>query len=228
MKKKIIVVRPEEAALKKLGGVLWRSSFDVHRVSEAPEAAEACRRVEPHIVVVPVPIPGMLTEDLIAAVRGAGPPSRRATLVLLAEEEHVASLEDLSDPNLAVLDAAQRQERLQAEVLKLIDSAARVATRFLIRLQVHVGEGTLLRMCQTENISESGMLLRSEEAFPVGSEIEIEISVPGDEPPIRGRARIVRHTNPDVETISGVGVQFAEFAHDGHDRLRRLIASRGA
>jgi CheY-like chemotaxis protein len=224
MKKRIVVVRPEEAALKKLGGVLWRSSFEVHRVSEARQAAEVCAGVEPQIVVVPVPIPDMKTEDLIASITGAGPPSRQPTVVLLADKELLESLEELSHPKLAVLDASQRQERLQAEVLKLINAAARVATRFLIRLQVHVGKGTLLRMCQTENISESGMLLRSEESFPIGSEIAIEIAAPGDEPPIRGRAKIVRNTNPEVEKLRGIGVQFTDFADDGQDRLRGLLA----
>ncbi len=227
MKKRIVAVEPEESALKKLGGVLWRSSFEVHRVSEAREAAEVCGRVDPQIVVVPLPVPGMEIGDLMAALRDAGAPSRRPKVVLLANEEHLASVEDLSDPDLVVLDARQRQERLQAELLKLIDAAARVATRFLIRLQVHVGEGTLLRMCQTENISESGMLLRSEESFPVGSEIEVEITLPGDEPAIRGRAEIMRHTNPEAEKIRGVGARFTTFEGDGHARLKDLLNRGG-
>ena len=227
MKKRIVAVGSEDGALKRLAGVLWRSSFEVNRVPVAQDAAAVCSRVEPHLVVIGSPLPDLQIDELVSEIRGVLPASRHPAIVLLIDEPLPAELENFPDPRLVVLEAGLREERLQAEVLKLIAAAARVAQRLLLRLEVHLAEGKLLRMCQSENISDSGMLVRSDELFPVGTQLDFEISIPGREQPIQGQAEIMRHTVADVEKVRGLGLRFTTFKADGQRRLRDFLAVGG-
>src|SRR5262249_57287484 len=61
--------------------------------------------------------------------------------------------------------------------------------------------------CQSENISETGMLLRSPEAYPIGTRVRFECTLPGDRSPLRGEAEVVRHTVSEVEQVQGIGVK---------------------
>ncbi len=226
MKKKILAVGPEDGVLRKLDRVLWRSSFEVHRLPEASGVEALCRDLQPQLVVAGVPLPDMEVEGFLSSIRQAIPPSRVPAIVLIADQDHLVKLGDLSDPRLVVLEGTMEDERLQAEVLRLIDSAARVARRLLLRLQVHLGQGTVIRMLQTENVSDTGMLVRSSEFFPLGTEIDFEFTVPDDDVPIKGRAEVVRPTVPETEKVQGLGIRFMAIERDGHHRLRTFLAYR--
>lgn len=226
MKKRIVAVGPEEGPLRKLDRILWRSSFEVHRVPLARGVQAICESVKPQLVIASIPLPDMQIKAFLSSIRAAIPPSRQPAIVLLSDERDSAELDDCSVPNLVVLDVGLQEEQMQAEVLKLIDAAARVSKRLLLRLELNLGAGRLLRMLQTENMSDTGMLVRSSELFPLGTEIEFEFSVPGDEKPIQGRAEIVRHSTPEIEKVQGLGVRFTSFSADGHERLRAFLAYR--
>ena len=70
----------------------------------------------------------------------------------------------------------------------------------------------------------SGMLIRTSEEFPVGSEIRLEFSVAEDQEPITCQAEVVRYTRPDVEKIRGMGVTFLSFMSDGRQRLEEFLS----
>jgi hypothetical protein len=56
----------------------------------------------------------------------------------------------------------------------------------------------------------------------------VELFMPGDVEPVRGRARVVRQTLPPREPMPGIGVSFSSFSNGDEARLRshlqRLMA----
>ena len=80
-------------------------------------------------------------------------------------------------------------------------------------------------VCQTENISASGMLLRTEKRYEKGTRLEFEFGLPNDHRPIVGIAEIVRHTMIGRDNVSGVGVRFLSFAGDSQRRFESYIDS---
>lgn len=110
-------------------------------------------------------------------------------------------------------------------------SRGRSDVRVMVQLDATVDDGKVARMYQTQNLSRSGMLLRTRQPLPVGTRVSIQFLFPGD--PIltaaklpggygfvEGRARVVRHTHPVREKVKGMALQFQTL----EDRGRKLLA----
>jgi len=65
-----------------------------------------------------------------------------------------------------VLSVREPALLLQEIASRLLGVTPRVATRVLVRLQVNLGQASSLVSCQSENLSETGMLLRTDNLFP--------------------------------------------------------------
>ena len=91
-------------------------------------------------------------------------------------------------------------------------------------MAVQVGAGQLLRICQTENLSATGMLIQTGEEFPIGCAVKLEFNLMEEEEPIQCEAQVVRYTQPDTEKTRGMGVHFLSFEEDGQRRLEDFLA----
>ncbi|MBI2923498.1 MAG: PilZ domain-containing protein [Planctomycetes bacterium] len=78
------------------------------------------------------------------------------------------------------------------------------------------------RIALVQNVSETGVCLKSEEELPVRTVVALEIDLP-DRVAIRGRAQIVRaNRNNDGQTEHGLA--FVDLDNPSRDRLRQFIA----
>jgi hypothetical protein len=121
----------------------------------------------------------------------------------------------------------QAPAKLLDEVaMRILGVAPRQSQRLMLRVEVQLDQGRQLVMCQTENVSKVGMLLRSEQPFPVGTKLAFDFTPPGQRGAIRGRAEVVRHSVPDVENVHGVGVKLLDFQADGQAKWEEFIAKK--
>lgn len=112
--------------------------------------------------------------------------------------------------------------------------AARTSTRVMVHLDATIDDGKVARMCKTQNLSKSGMLVRTRAPLPVGTKVEIQFLFPGDpalttaELPggyafVEGEAEVVRHTHPDKESFAGMGLNFVELEERGRSLLGKFL-----
>ena len=111
----------------------------------------------------------------------------------------------------------------QAAVSRLLAVAPRSGLRLMVRIVVNIGEGAALEMAQTENLSETGMLVRTGEVYPLGSRMSFEFHLGGDRLPIRGEGEVVRQTTGGREAVRGIGIRFVSLERDGLQRLQRFL-----
>jgi hypothetical protein len=79
-------------------------------------------------------------------------------------------------------------------------------------------------LCQTENLSATGVLVRGPQ-LEIGTVFAFELVFKDHPTPLRGRARVVRHTNPR-EPVKGFGAHFLSFDGEGRERLAEYLSSR--
>lgn len=77
-------------------------------------------------------------------------------------------------------------------------------------------------LCQTENFSGTGMLIKTERRYDVGTRLGFEFSL-GDDRPIHGVAEVVRHTLIGRDQVGGIGVRFLSFAGDSQRRFEAFL-----
>jgi len=218
-KRNVLFVGLELGVFEKISQSLSVSEFAVDYISGAMSAVELISLLPYDAFVAGYPLPDMELRRFLDAIRRPSSTSRQAAVVLLAPAELRREAEAFLGRGVGrVLSLTDPPEFLQQILPGLLDVAVRIPLRAVSRLEGDAGRGRNLVLCQTVNVSSTGMLIRTDQGYPLGAELAFELSLPGERKPIRGRAEVVRYTVEQKERISGVGVRFRAF--EGEDRYR--------
>jgi uncharacterized protein (TIGR02266 family) len=76
---------------------------------------------------------------------------------------------------------------------------------------------------QKTNISEGGMFIQTDQIYPIGSVIGIELNLQDNEGSLFIKARVVRSVQPGQGRIAGMGVEFMSVPPRELSRLRRIV-----
>jgi len=209
------------------GGIeplMRRASFAVDRVPSVDGARALIHAVAFDIIVIGFPLPGDTLGRLLDLIRGESCPCRRSAVLVLAPPDRVEELEPLlARGHTKVVPTTATSAELKDAVSALLRVAPRLSVRLSIRLEVELGDGTTHTLCQTENVSKGGMLVRSLRLYPVDSAVRFELFLPGDKVAVYGAGVIVRHTSSGKPGDKGFGVSFKTFKGDGASRLETFI-----
>jgi CheY-like chemotaxis protein len=211
-------------AIDRVALLLRQSDLEVHRVRDVTRAVELAWSHALDLVVAEHPLPNISTEDLIATVRDGAAPSRNCGLVLVCTPE---SLDDARvrighGVSRAVSQTADLGE-LMCAVVDLLHTSPRTSIQAMVELAGEDGDTGVRALTRTVNLSLSGMLVTGARDMPVGSCLTFELLLAGDNTPIAGSGRVVRHTVPNKERVAGIGVAFDSLAGDGQDRLATYL-----
>lgn len=178
----------------------------------------------PGAILISYPLWDSSVEDILAAMGRILGPDQNIPVVLLAPEDSLFEVAALEDRGVQILSEGKSPEELRKSMHDLLAQTQRAHPRFIVRMTVQVGAGALLRACQTEDISLSGMLIRTSEEFPIGADLELEFALNDEEEMIRCQARVVRFTHPETESGRGMGVRFLSFEDEGQKRLEEFLS----
>ena len=224
----VLVVGVTHDEFARVSPFLSRRDFTVDRFPGADGALELTATVPFELLVVRVPLPGIEVERFLEHVRSESSLCAHASIVLLETEDSGRAMGDEPERLIGrganrVIKLADSRDEVQRIVAELIDVAPRKAARFLARLEVKLGGAKDLILCQTENLSSTGMLIRTERRYQNGVESDFEFAAPDEPRPIKGTARIVRRTMIGRDSVGGVGVTFVAWEGDSQRRYQRML-----
>jgi hypothetical protein len=226
-KKSILLVGLEPEVFDRIDPLLSRAMFAVERVPEARAAAEHCQRRPFDLIVARYPLSNIALKDFLGALWRDGGPCAASQLLVLAEAGRMEELQGhLREGQSLTLPVTEPRKLLEEVACRLLGAQPRTSARLTVKLTAHLEQGSRLVAHQTDNISETGMLLRTETLYPPGTKVTFEASLPGDRSPIQGGAEIVRHAVAELEGVQGVGMRFLSFRGDGLARLQDFIAAK--
>lgn len=79
-----------------------------------------------------------------------------------------------------------------------------------------------------ENLSMGGVFIASNNILPVGTELELSLSLPGLPEPIKTTGRVVRvvvlENSDNGEFQPGMGIQFDELPLEGKSSIAKLLS----
>jgi len=227
--KKILAIVPQQEIYDKLDPVLQRESLEVSRAANATSSLILATNVRFDLIIAEYPLPDLSIIDFLGILRAPKLPCDKTPILLIVEDEYVPSVAQHieNQDSISVLSQSSAAEHLQQELTQgLSDVAMRKTSRLLVQIQTELDAGNLLRVCQTSNLSESGMLLHTSRLFPVDTEALVSFNLPGDPRTIEGKIRVVRHTDPQREQLPGMGVQFTQLETMAQEKLRHYVDDR--
>ncbi len=225
MAHKVLVVGADLGALQDALPMLKRAEFTVVHVGHCTDGVAAVRAEHFAVVIVQPPVADLNLGDLVAALRAPGSPNLSAGLVVIADRGRETELERLLGPGAAhTVPVDATRERLPAVVSQLLAATQRQAARVALRLELYMRFATSRTVATTEDISTSGMLVKSTRSFPVGTLLFFELSLTGETKLVRGEVRMVRDAGRTRDGLAGLGVKFISFTDDGRERLAAFLA----
>jgi len=224
----VLVVGSGSTRLAASAPALLRQGLEIDRVSSSQTALELARHVRFHLALLDYPPSGIEVRDLAHGLVAAGLPDHRTCVVLVASPERIEEARACVGNGVdAVLSATATPEESAQVLHELLGAPRRLAIRAPVRVEVGVHEGSSLVFRQTENLSATGMLVRTPRELPVGTEISFRLDLPDVRSSIAGRAAVVRHVlDADNQTVLAVGLRFVAFKGDDDARLRSFLESR--
>ena len=222
--KRILVAGVEKTLFERIEPLLNRAYFDVERVPRGQSALDLCGHVGFDLILAAHPLPDLDTKAFVAGLRQPGSRTAGSQLVLLADEGRLAEVADLArqGPGIA-LPLSEPRRILEEVATRLLGVAPRTNSRFLVQLELQLEVGRRLLMCQTENVSKGGILIRTDQRYPIGARIAFKSTLPGDRAPLEGYLEVMRHTVPDVEKLQGVGLRFVDLRSADQKRLYEFL-----
>jgi uncharacterized protein (TIGR02266 family) len=104
----------------------------------------------------------------------------------------------------------------------------RIHPRLAIDVKVSMNTESNFYAGITENISEGGIFIATYDNFPLGSTMDLTVSLPGQPPvQVKGVVRWVREHNQFTDDVSpGVGVAFTDLPEGTRNLIESFIRSR--
>jgi DNA-binding NarL/FixJ family response regulator len=216
----VLAVGLDGALASGLAPVLDRDEFEVRHVADPPQATRLADRVRFDAVLVARADGEDELLDLLHAIRRPEAASWRASLALFlpADEMPLARAYQSAGAD-QVLPRALNSADQQAVVLRLLRSKVRVEARVMARLAVRLESGVSQRLCQTRDLSRTGMFVHTSEWFPVGSPVQFALELGDAGVRVRGEGVVVRCVVESARQPEGVGIEFHSLAGDGAARL---------
>jgi len=221
----LLVIAVAEPLFAQIEGALRQKSFFAEWVPDGHAGLELATQLPYDAIITTLPLPDMTAMDFLAAVRRPSSASRQTALLLVAGEKAFAEAAALVGKGVnRVVHETDIENILGHELFQLTEVLPRIDLRTITRLKVQLGWGASSTLCQTVNLSASGMLVRTDQDYPYGTKLGFELTLPGENYPLRGEAVVVRHAESAREKFLGIGVRFASFARGDESRLSSWLA----
>lgn len=223
----VLFVGAPPSALAAIAPMLRRSEFSVHSSPPSETLLDLVRNTPFELVVVTYPLAGLSIHALLDAIRESGSSCRTSGFLLLSEPSALGEAQGFVDHGANRAVAADWAEaRLWQAFEDLLEVAPRIAVRIVVHLAARLVHDTRLLECHTANLSRTGMLLCGPGDLEPGTGLDFIFGLPEAALPVRGRAELVRLTQPNREQLEGFGVRFLSFRDHDRERLERFIHAR--
>lgn len=202
-------------------------SAEAVEVPSVQRALELTGTIPIHLLVVRYPLEGLSFAQFLREFREGGGASRGAQVLVLAPGRSIGGLKRSAGPGVAFLRSDSELGALTDTFMTFLRRAPRFAGNLMVGADLELPTGRVRKMLQIENISETGMLLRTRASIAVGDQFSFELQIPELREPIQGTAEVVRLSKgPGQQTRKGVGVKITTFVGDSRERLKKFLQIR--
>jgi len=224
MTKNIVLTRMDEETFARAAEALSTDEINLHHAPWDDNTLDLVQSTRFDVIIIGFPGPITPLRRFVECVRAPGSACQQSGVILLADPHHIDAAQAFVGVGInRAIPSDNAEELLAASITELATVAPRLALRAPTRVVLNLEQRPLRTFCQTENISETGMLLRGFGHYPPGTTIDFEINIPGQSDPIRGTATIARTTNVQLERMEGVGARFQSFLGQDGCRLTEYL-----
>jgi hypothetical protein len=221
LERSALILGDEPDRVDRLVSPLRRANLSVRRAQLASEAERIVQQTPLDLIIVALPVPG--ADRVVQGLRALGCASRCAGLVVVGssdgDEPYDRAIGRFAN-RLLPTDCSELEFRQAVATLLEVAPRIDVPAGAQVRLTLADGRERRLRL---ENLSISGMLMRTSDPLAVGTVFGFALELPNEPEPIRGRAEVVRLSPRNPDGRCGVAARFRALGGEAPQRLERLV-----
>jgi uncharacterized protein (TIGR02266 family) len=223
----VLVVESAASMPAGLAARLRERSYFSESVSSGKAALVLASTLPFDVILVVVEGIDIGLREFVRGVRHHDSASLHAALLAIADGPASVPAQELLGRGVnRVLPAGIGDAALARAVVDLVEASPRVPLKAVIRFRIGAGKDEKIAMCQTEDLSATGVFVRTELMLSDGSHLRFELTLPGQREPIRGTAEVARRITGRPDAVPGLGLRFLQLDGDGTDRLHQWLSSR--
>lgn len=220
----ILITGLDEQLAGPLAGALEMESYAVRCETWEDAVLNTLERIPFRAIVSRYPLPGAGFGILLSAVRSRASASRNAGLMLVAPGSDLEAARGLIGRGVnRVVCETDSIETIVTGLHELLTAPPRVPFVAPTRISLEFGGEAVSVLCQTENLSASGMLVRGRTNCRPGMRVSFQLQLGAEEEPLEGMAEIARTTNPEREGLRGFGARFIGLSEADRERLQAWL-----
>lgn len=222
----ILIALASEVVFDQVLPLVSRSDVEISRVFDEHRAMTLAVGSPYDLLVVQHPMSDLDFAEFFQRIRAPESACCGSPLLILTQEGPPGSVDEYLDGDLVKACSLDVEpDRLQQALTELIGVAMRARARLAVKLSARLENESLQLFCQTVNVSEGGMLIRSRRPLPLGTRVQLSLSLPGESEAIEAKGVVLRHTVLGGDPVQGFAIRFVEFEGDGHVRLAEFVAT---
>ncbi len=221
---RVLAAGLERMAFERLAPELRRGTLGVDWVATPEAGVSLASKSRYDVIIMDAEPCDWPLAKVVHELRAPGSPSRDAAILILAEPDQVDAARALKSYGVnRIMLVSDPPEIIREQMTTLLDVAPRATVRLVTNLESALGNTGRELFCQTENLSMSGMLVKTRHRPQLGSTVVFKIDLSDSVGTIFGRGELVRHATPDQGKVDGLGVKFLSFASDGAQKLQDYL-----
>jgi CheY-like chemotaxis protein/Tfp pilus assembly protein PilZ len=218
MGKRILIVESGIPSVPFAETVLLRREHDVVRAGSGAEALEQVGKIVPDLIISDQQLTDMTADQLANQVREFHKNGSLSILVLGGDPDKVP-------PGVNKVMAKPVDSRTFNEVCRqLLNIDARKEARLLIYVQVQGYLQSNMFLCNSLNLSASGMLILTAKKLRIGDTVSIQITLPREREKVRVSGSVVREAGEVESRLNAYGVRFEGIEEKDQVRIREFVA----
>lgn len=223
MRKRILIVESGIPVVPFEQSLLLRKDNDIYRAATGSEALELFESSAVDLLIVDDRLSDMDALDLAQAVRNHANGKNVSILILgnpPPEGTPIGINRFLPKPVVG--------HDFEEACRMLLSIESRKEVRLLVYVQVQGYLQSNLFLCNSVNMSASGILLLTARKLRKGDSIQLQITLPREREKVRVSGEVVREAKEIGSRLNAYGVRFADVSPDDQERIRRFISESRA
>lgn len=219
--KNLLVAQDLKPMMLRAMNFLHRADIAVYTAATNDEILLFHMEKNAHLIATHPSLPGMTTETLCNVIRRSES-MKKVSILLLCNNPLQQELARRCNVN-AVLNCPVDGALFATKVQELLDVPPRRSYRVVLNIAVEGLHDNRPIMCNSENVSAGGMLIRTTEELPQGSRISCSFYLP-DGRRVSADGVIARSFKTDsTPGMIHYGVQFREFGSGADSAIKAFV-----
>jgi len=219
-KKRILVVEAGMPVIPFEQSLLLRQDNELVRASSVEETLARVNDLCPQLIILDQKVGEEGGVDLPALIREQEGGKNSALILLtsdMPDEKPDGVNTVLKKPisSLAFSEACQR----------LLAISVRKSARLLVYVQVQGYVKSNLFLCNSLNLSASGILILTARRLKMGDTIDLQITLPLEKEKVQVAGEVVREAREIKSRLNGYGVRFRDISENDKVRLQKFVDS---